>query len=432
MNSLRTDVDDFRLERKCSTNAMRLLFPVAVLFLLASHVSCRPSTDEFDSSVDKHVNAAADNIEWHRVKVVDGVMQSEEHPVIFYKEDYVSEDYVPAKNKHKNSTSSHRSRKHKEISRRHRYNRTEAENYHALKPEKIYFDVLPVAPVVVADDSSAIDSKFDPSKIRVEILSLVDDSSANESGDEPSKQALSKTPKKYRHRQRRDTGIVSGGTHSVFKRTPSYTPTDFNSLLNLFQNIGVIRQQPNPIRHPVKGIYHNAISPPGPQPGKQAVGLETRFGGENETDRVVWGSSKANRVTTQRPVPPLFHDPSPENWDTSFLSPARQPASTTQRPVPPLFHDSDPANWDTSFLNGQNIRAQASAPAEQPPAPPEEEPVKVSQCVWAIVSCCSRQNQNIRNDCFEAMNCGRNFWGLNPCSESIQDKAVLHVDKFLD
>lgn len=196
------------------------------------------------------------------MKIVDGVLQPEGHPVIFYKEDIVNEDYGkqykwnkaekyftspiqifldPAKDKRKNATApdsattGHHTRKYKDITRRHRYNRTvDAEKYRAIKPEKTYFDILPQAPVVTAaDDSNANDSRFDTSKISVEIMSLADDINVNEnaaSGKEDaaeSKQLLSKRPKKYRRRQRRD--IISVDEHKVKKRNPYYVNANANS-----------------------------------------------------------------------------------------------------------------------------------------------------------------------------------------------------------
>ncbi|KAF6208226.1 hypothetical protein GE061_016678 [Apolygus lucorum] len=47
-----------------------------------------------------------------------------------------------------------------------------------------------------------------------------------------------------------------------------------------------------------------------------------------------------------------------------------------------------------------------------------------SPCVWAIVSCCSPGNANIRYSCFELLGCQGAFWDLSPCEPRVVQAAA--------
>ncbi|BES87290.1 Hypothetical protein NTJ_00095 [Nesidiocoris tenuis] len=47
-----------------------------------------------------------------------------------------------------------------------------------------------------------------------------------------------------------------------------------------------------------------------------------------------------------------------------------------------------------------------------------------SPCVWAIVSCCSPGNRNIRYACFELLGCQGAFWDLSPCEPRVVQAAA--------
>ncbi|XP_052859188.1 uncharacterized protein LOC128266589 isoform X5 [Drosophila gunungcola] len=149
-----------------------LLF--GLLVCLVAQTAGRPSTE--DVSDMAIIPPDADNVEIHQVKFVNGVMQ-EDHPVIMYKEDFVSEDYVDPT---KNETSSGRYKKHKRT--HHHRAETQLEN----EGERILFDVLPDKPIVLSDDLKTLPvSKMEAAQLA-----------------EPIK--LGKLPKKYHSRQRRD------------------------------------------------------------------------------------------------------------------------------------------------------------------------------------------------------------------------------------
>ncbi|XP_004531036.1 uncharacterized protein LOC101459410 isoform X2 [Ceratitis capitata] len=250
-----------------------------------------PLSEEYDD---------VDNIEFHQAKLVDGVLQ-EEHPVIMYKEDFVSEDFVPKKNR------THRLRKHRDPAhRRRRLNeQAETEKYHPLQPEKIYFDILSSAPIVTSDESKSASSKA-----HVEVISLAEaDSPKMVEGEDEVKRVLNKRPKKYHHRrQRREADeSIYHREHLVQKRhqNPYYRVSGVNSIYRVpvYQPIPNQYYLPSysPVKHyqkkPVQGNYHNGPVNVPPTP-KITVG--TRFGGPDNTDRVIWRDYTPTRNPNQR------------------------------------------------------------------------------------------------------------------------------------
>ncbi|XP_022210715.2 uncharacterized protein LOC111066422 isoform X2 [Drosophila obscura] len=170
-----------------------LLF--TLLLCLVAQAASRPSTeDDTDIAV---LPPDTDNVEIHEVRMVDGVMQAD-HPVIMYKEDFVSEDYDPSKNK--TTAVHHKKRKHSRTHHHRRQPQLEKEE------EKIYFDVLPDKPIVLNDDLEAA-----PVKNMDEASELV----------KPTKEEwLRKSHKKYHSRQRRQA--YTPCDHSNYYQTPSH------------------------------------------------------------------------------------------------------------------------------------------------------------------------------------------------------------------
>ncbi|XP_033245163.1 uncharacterized protein LOC108157113 isoform X2 [Drosophila miranda] len=188
------------MNRSLPSNGSRSLGLPALLFtlvlcLVAQAASRPPTEDESDIAV---LPPDMDNVEIHQVRMVDGVMQAD-HPVIMYKEDFVSEDYDPSKNETA-TTVHHKKHKH---SRTHHHRQ---EPHQEKEEEKIVFDVLPDKPIVLNDDLEAA-----PKKNLEEAAELV----------KPTKEEwLRKSHKKYHSRQRRQT--YTPCSHSSYYQTPSH------------------------------------------------------------------------------------------------------------------------------------------------------------------------------------------------------------------
>ncbi|XP_034661474.1 uncharacterized protein LOC117897011 isoform X2 [Drosophila subobscura] len=171
-----------------------LLF--TLLLCLVAQAASRPSTeDETDIAV---LPPDTDNVEIHQMRMVDGVLQAD-HPVIMYKEDFVSEDYDP----NKNETTLVHHKKHRKHSRtQHQRREPQLEK----EEEKIYFDVLPDKPIVLNDDLAAM-----PVKHLDEASQLV----------KPTKEEWLRKigPKKYHSRRRREAYAPWGPSN--YYQTPS-------------------------------------------------------------------------------------------------------------------------------------------------------------------------------------------------------------------
>ncbi|XP_065156790.1 uncharacterized protein hdly isoform X1 [Atheta coriaria] len=58
------------------------------------------------------------------------------------------------------------------------------------------------------------------------------------------------------------------------------------------------------------------------------------------------------------------------------------------------------------------------------PAPTQPSRAQPSRCVWAIISCCQGNNQNISYSCFEQLGCTGAFWDKSPCDSDFAKAAV--------
>ena len=92
----------------------------------------------------------------------------------------------------------HKKHKYKDIAKYRRNRVNVSEEYKLVKPEKVYFDILPQAPIVT--DTDEVNSKLVASNIKFEELAMP----ASVEQETDSKQILNKHPKKYHRRQRRN------------------------------------------------------------------------------------------------------------------------------------------------------------------------------------------------------------------------------------
>ncbi|XP_073815977.1 hadley [Musca autumnalis] len=422
---------DIRPNRKCFP-FHGCLFALLLLLIAinAPWAECRPSADEDEwLPQDFKVNEEykdADNLEIHHVKYVDGKVE-EEHPIIMYKEDFVDEDYDPSKNTTK------RQRKYKDIAHRRRHKTTPSPDGES---EKIYFDFLPETPLLVEDEYGNVK----PSRTQYKLQPASQD---EKQGDDSAtiKDKLLKRPKKFHRRVRRD--LASGGEEQSVrtKRNPFFRHHAPQNAADVQQHVQTHYVY---VKHAVPGKKRNGLDIP-----IEKVDIGIRIAADEE-DRYVFPSPVTTRPT-RRPQESVFRDPRPENFDYSFMNPPSGPTTESNQPIfnrrpvttrPPesVFRDPRPENFDFAFQNnrGQSSSSAASSPGSQqasnvrtttaaPPAAAPAEPAGISQCVWAIVNCCSNRNSEIRYSCFEQNGCFGAFWGLNPCAEPLRDNFVSFV-----
>ncbi|KAI8130831.1 hypothetical protein FF38_07885 [Lucilia cuprina] len=426
-----TVVGYFRPSRKClSFNGSLLFLLILLVGGIAHQTAARPSHDE-DLPPGFNVNEEfrdVDNLEIHRVKVVNGV-EHEDHPIIIYKEDLVNEDYVPPKNETK--AEKHK-RRYKDIAHRRRHSKQNMTDVVIEeKPEKMLFDIIPEKPLIVPEDMEK------HRKSHMKLVPLIDDFSVLkdlETEEVSAKEELHKRPKKFHRRVRRSTN----GEHIVRKRNPYFRhlPKVSGEVPTQVQYIYV--------KHAVPGKKHNGLDIPvaGPKPtsnGKVPISFDNRVAAD-ENDRVIFSSGRPTQRPTSRPVESIFRDPRPENFDFSFMNPQR-PATTTRTPIftrrpevtsrpqqESIFRDPKPENFDFSFMNqGQQTQQQTSVARAPTASPQPASEAGISQCVWAIVNCCSSRNTEIRYSCFEQNGCYGAFWGLNPCADNVRDTFINYV-----
>ncbi|XP_034113284.2 uncharacterized protein LOC117573894 isoform X2 [Drosophila albomicans] len=361
---------------------------LTLLLLFVSQTECRAAGETENESDIASLPPDVDNVELHRVKLVNGVM-TEDHPIVMYKEDFVNEDYDPTQSE----TKAKPTRKYKQLKRmRHHYSTA----------EKIRFDVLPETPIFVddADDSGA--DNF-------EAASLL----------EPSKQeTLQKYPKKYHSRQRRQAYYYNRNHYYVqpYQYPPSPAPYYLPvATPNQYQHSQVEGKKPK---------YRGKQPPWQTKPTKpnMPTDIGTRLGEPDENS--------------------LFHDSNPANADFSVFNQPR-PAADTPRPSssnrqtpttrppfggfqsPPESPVEQPPRWEPS----PQRRPATNRPTTSAPAASRRTTPRVSSCVWAIVNCCSQGNSDIHYNCFEEFGCHGAFWGVNPCADNVRDGAIASLTR---
>ncbi|XP_051863095.1 uncharacterized protein LOC117573894 isoform X4 [Drosophila albomicans] len=349
---------------------------LTLLLLFVSQTECRAAGETENESDIASLPPDVDNVELHRVKLVNGVM-TEDHPIVMYKEDFVNEDYDPTQSE----TKAKPTRKYKQLKRmRHHYSTA----------EKIRFDVLPETPIFVddADDSGA--DNF-------EAASLL----------EPSKQeTLQKYPKKYHSRQRRQAYYYNRNHYYVqpYQYPPSPAPYYLPvATPNQYQHSQVEGKKPK---------YRGKQPPWQTKPTKpnMPTDIGTRLGEPDENS--------------------LFHDSNPANADFSVFNQPR-PAADTPRP------SSSNRQTPTTRPPFGGFQSPPESPVEQAhkwEPSPQRRPVapattrrtspRLSSCTWAISNCCSQGKSRIHYNCFEKFGCHGAFWGVNPCADKVRDGAI--------
>lgn len=89
-------------------------------------------------------------------------------------------------------------------------------------------------------------------------------------------------------------------------------------------------------------------------------------------------------------------------------------------------------NMSSFHILGSFGAQPARRPTPPPPPPPTQDPETPSRCIWAIVSCCSRNDLAVRYACFEQLGCHGAFWDRNPCADKVQDAALEETSRFFD
>lgn len=90
------------------------------------------------------------------------------------------------------------------------------------------------------------------------------------------------------------------------------------------------------------------------------------------------------------------------------VKPTRLPATAILPSRPPLVHDVSQSQSE-------------SDPAQTVPETLQSSP---SNCVWAIISCCSATSITPPQNCFEQRGCPGPFWGNSPCHSDFARTAI--------
>ncbi|XP_043065177.1 uncharacterized protein LOC108098618 isoform X2 [Drosophila ficusphila] len=351
-----------------------LLFGLLLCLLLLAQTAQTTQTartsseDESDLAV---IPPDADNVEIHQVRIVDGVLQ-EDHPVIMYKEDFVSEDYDPTKNE----TNPGRHKKH----RRTHHHRAEPQQ--ESEDDKILFDILPDKPIVLSDDLKALP------KSNVEAAQLA------EPIKEPLKEEwLGKYPKKVHSRQRRQAQNAYEPVYEYYRENPKLNYLSFL-------------------------IYKRPIAPGKAPPKLQPVNQSNNI---FRQDTVPQPDFVGNRDDFNS----IIHNSDPNIADFSIYT------STTKRP-PFVIMESEPVTrkpiGSNSWGNGLNgwgadlVPLAGFSPPGLASAPPTRRPPSSSridslqfpqelgyqegsQCQRASKYCCSQKSIGSQYDCFHHYGC---------------------------
>lgn len=244
------------------------------------------------------------------------------------------------------------------------------------------------------------------------------------------------------------------------------------------------------IKYSIPGNYYNAISPSGyylpavnrPDGSSNEPTISIGNRGDYDDERLVWGripipvrgnnnrpvnegrddcncdepirgtgNQNRNPSTQQNknPSPPLIHVARPSgsrspNTPTGFgtrfdsdindrdrvvwdRSPGRVNFDESHAP-PPLIHQAQ----DSASNRIGNTNSISSDNGFSGAPPSEFQAKEPSKCVWAIVSCCARNNARVRYACFEEVGCLGAFWDINPCADEYQRKAIAEADSFFE
>lgn len=167
------------------------------------------------------------------------------------------------------------------------------------------------------------------------------------------------------------------------------------------------------------------------KPDETTVNLVNKFGDQPP----VWDNGESQAVTptpsagrpTRRPRPnrpssthpPLLHinnkAGSPNNLSPEIpVVPQRLP--TTVRPFVPK-------QTEPPFTS-----RPPPQPTRRPPATQQQQPI--SNCVWAIIQCCSGTTTEYSSRCFEERNCAGAFWDSSPCESDFAKAAIATASQY--
>ncbi|CAH0552471.1 unnamed protein product [Brassicogethes aeneus] len=153
-----------------------------------------------------------------------------------------------------------------------------------------------------------------------------------------------------------------------------------------------------------QGSKKDFKGPPYLPPEKKPTMPDNRFG--EDDDLPIWGgnSVETDKVTTPRPA---------------AIRPTRLPKPKVEPTLPPLSHKDG-----SSSSSGTNQLA-VDEPSLSPGAGIRQEPqAGPSNCVWAIVNCCSVKTGRFVDSCFEQRGCPGPFWGKSPCEGDFARAAL--------
>lgn len=190
--------------------------------------------------------------------------------------------------------------------------------------------------------------------------------------------------------------------------------------------------RPNGYLPPINGYL-----PPKPQtttPSPQDPGfIKNRF-----DDGPVWDVAEApNQIPSQsltsttaatptrrrrpnRPAsthPPIVHRPSNATSDVNNLA-----------PVLPPINIRPPAAMAFTTTTPPPLTSRPQASTAPPPKPSSGR--QPSNCVWAIISCCSGTSPRVSYSCFEQYNCVGAFWDSSPCDSDFARAAVNTAENY--
>ncbi|XP_055376673.1 uncharacterized protein LOC129608907 [Condylostylus longicornis] len=247
------------------------------------------------------------------------------------------------------------------------------------------FDYYPIEPVNISYDPK------EDEKIRFVLITGNDD-----------EKKITNENKKKRRRHKRDVSDFNEKTLRT-KRNP-ILPLVILNPLNHIATVDDINNKINEvpsIKYAIPGLYYNAITPQKPR--------EPTFTSTRIIDGPVWDRRPIKRI----------HDKDVRT-DGSSSPNSINPGFSPPGILVPIKNPNTPSQSSTSVGTGA------------PPAVAQNENTGPSNCIWAIVNCCSKSNTTIRYGCFEQIGCVGAFWDFNPCGDNWQRKAVEEAEKFFD
>lgn len=214
---------------------------------------------------------------------------------------------------------------------------------------------------------------------------------------------------------------------------PGYPPANPFNINNAYLPP---QQQPRP---------QQPYPPPQPQNPRPANGGDEGIGDKFGDILPVWDEvqvTEAPEFAAPRPTrrrrpntqtsthPPLVHDVGNKANNLSPVYPQEsQSFATTTRPP---FNNFVPAQTRPPFTSRPPLfDVPAIRPTRPPPPPapaaPQQRP---SNCVWAIIQCCSGTSTAYSSQCFEERNCPGFFFDSSPCESDFAKAAIATASQY--